>query len=277
MRLSSRSYPHPVLGNADDVPEAAFQATCEVVSDKQFFFITVTVACSSTTLNKLVQKGSASFVLHVECGNTLYRHAFDFFEQTKRFEIRADLLNGQVEVNCFVRATRELTKYSISGAHEDYGNAVFDLRSGDILAVGESYTFEAESQDTLRRIGSIMVVEQSNKDGDHPMEVKLNDDKIRIRLCKDDFEKYKKLKAIPSLASHLTTTIVLPVLIEALHVIKSDEAQFEGLKWCRNLTGRLDELKLNDEEDTLKKAQMLLDMPLRRAFASAAEYATENS
>ena len=276
MRLSSRSYPHPVLGNADDVPGAAFQATCEVASDKQFFFVTVTVACSSSTLNNLVHKGAASFVLHVECSNTLFRQAFDFSEPVKRFEIRADRLNGQVEVNCFVRSTRELFRYAIDGAHEDYGDAVFDLRAGDILAVGESYTFEAESHDTLRRIGSIMVIEQSNKDGDHPMEVEFSDEKIRIRLCKDDFDKYKKLKAHPTLASHLTTTIVLPVLTEALNMIRSDDTPYEDLKWCRNLRGRLTDLKLDaDDEDALKKAQFLLDMPIRRAFASAAEYVAE--
>ena len=275
MKLSSRSYPHPVLGNADDVPEAAFQVTCDVASDKQFFFITVTVACSSSTLNKLVQKGAAVFVLHVECGNTLYRQAFDFSETTKRFEVRADRLNGQVDVNCFVRATRGLTKYSIDGAHKDYADSVFDLRSGDILAVGESFVFEAESYDTLRRIGSIMVIEQSNKDGDHPMEIEFSSDKIRIQLCKDDFEKYKKLKVHPLLASHLTTTIVLPVLIDALHLISADDPQFEDLKWCRNLNARIEDLKLQNEDDALKKAQILLDMPIRCTFAAAAEYVAE--
>ena len=274
MKLSSRSYPHPVVGNGDDVPNAAFQAAYEYTSDKQFYFIGVTVACSSASLVKLIGKGTASYVLHVECGNTLYREAFDFSGTNKRVDIPASKLNGTVEVNCFIRATEELGKYRIDGAHDDYGSTTFEVRSGDILGVAEGQTFEAEPQDTLRRIGSIMVIEESPRDDEHAMEVEFSTDKIRIRLCKPDFARYKELKSIPLLASHLTTTIVLPVLTEALHFITHGEAEFEDLKWYRNLKGRMDDLGFK-EDDVLKAAQMLLDMPIRRAFASAAQYATE--
>ncbi len=33
MRLSSRSYPYPVVGNRDDVPSLAFQAALDMSSD----------------------------------------------------------------------------------------------------------------------------------------------------------------------------------------------------------------------------------------------------
>jgi len=275
MKLSSRSYPHPVVGNADDVPRAAFQAAYEYASDRQFYFITVTVACSSDSLTKLIEKGAASYVVHVECGNTLYREAFDFSESSKRVDIPASKLNGTVEINCFIRATKPLDNYRVDGAHEDYGGTTFEVRAGDILAVAEGQTFDAEPQDTLRRIGSIMVIEESPRPDDHPMEVEYSTDKIHIRLCKSDFARYRQLKSIPVLASHLTTTIVLPVLTEALHLIAHGESEFEDLKWYRNLTGRLEELGLKDEEDLLRASQILLDMPIRRAFASAAQYATE--
>ena len=61
MRLSSRSYPHPVLGNGDDVSGAGFQATFEYASDQQFYYITVTVECSSATLAKLISDTAKPF------------------------------------------------------------------------------------------------------------------------------------------------------------------------------------------------------------------------
>jgi hypothetical protein len=223
----------------------------------------------------MIEKGRASYVLHVECGNTLYREAFDFASSTKRIDIPASKLNGNVEVNCFIRATRPLNKYQIDGAHEDYGGAAFEVGTADILAVAEGQTFEAEPQDTLQRIGSIMVIEESPKPDEHPMEVEFSTDKIRIRLCKPDFARYKELKSIPVLASHLTTTIVLPVLAEALRLIKQDDASLADLKWHRNLKGRLEDIGMLNDDDLLKAAQTLLDMPIRRALASAAQYATE--
>jgi hypothetical protein len=235
----------------------------------------VTVACSSESLARLIDKGSASYVLHVECGNTLYREAFDFAEQNKRIDIPANKVNGTTEINCFVRATKDLEKYRVDGAHDDYGSTTFQVRTGDILAVGEGQTFEAESQDTLRRIGSIMVIEESARSDEHPMEVQFANNRIRIMLCKPDFARYRELKSIPVLASHLTTTIVLPVLTESLHLIQEGTAELEDLRWYRNLETRMNDLGLRDQDELLTTAQILLDMPIRRAFASAAQYAAE--
>lgn len=274
MRLSSRSYPHPVLGNGDDVPGAAFQAAYEYASDRQFYYITVTMACSSKTLNRLISTGGACYVLHVECSNTMYRRAFEFTEGQKRFPIPASHLNDIVEVNAFVRAKRDLSEYRIEGAHSDYGSSTFQVNAGDILAVGEGQFFHAEtSHDSLRRIGSIMVIEKSLQAGDHPMNADFTGDKIRIFLCERDFDAYSRLKSVPSLTSHLTTTIVLPVLLEALHYIEGESEGLQALNWFRNLERRIDMLSLREEKDTLTKAQGLLDMPIRRALASAEKYA----
>jgi len=73
MKLSQRSYPHPVVGNADDVQDAAYQATVEMTTDKENIYLDAKTLCSSSTLNKLIKSGGATFVVHVECSNTLYR------------------------------------------------------------------------------------------------------------------------------------------------------------------------------------------------------------
>lgn len=274
MRLSRRSYPHPVLGNGDDVPGAAFQATFEYSSDPQFYYIAVSAACSSMTLTKLIAKKSACYTVHVECSNTLFRKAFDFFEESTRIQIPACELNDAVEVNAFIRAVADLPMYNIADAHEDYGDTVFHARPGDILAIGEGQVFDAENSfDSLRKVGSIMVIEQSGEAGDHPMKVDFNSDKIRILLCMNDFKAYSKLKTVPVLTSHLTTTIVLPVLLEALHYVKEDSEGLQANKWFRSLERRIEILELQSEEDTLAKAQKLLDMPIRRALSAAETYA----
>ena len=56
MKLSLRSYPHPVVGNRDDVPGAAFQATVEMSSDKENVYIDASINCSSSTLNHLTSR-----------------------------------------------------------------------------------------------------------------------------------------------------------------------------------------------------------------------------
>lgn len=94
MRLSERSYPHPVLGNKDDVAGAAFQVTFEIVPDKSNYYVTVTPQCSSSTLRKMIEKGTAGYVLHVECSNTLFRRAYDFSVSPHTVTIPVNQLNA---------------------------------------------------------------------------------------------------------------------------------------------------------------------------------------
>lgn len=276
MKLSQRSYPHPVVGNRDDVPGAAFQAAVEMSSDKENVYIDVSTKCSSSTINRLVSEGAAKNVLHIECSNTLFRRAYEFPESSNRVAIPAENLNDSVEVNVFVRATRKASGYSVDAAHSDYGKSQFDISEGDILAVGEGYIFHIESSfDSLSRIGSIMQIEESKEDGELPMRVDFNSDKILIILSKADFKDYKLLKGQEGVSSALTSTIVLPVLVEALHFLKSEDAGAEedSLRWMRALRSRISALELESESDNLVLAQKLLELPLRRALTASRQLA----
>src|SRR4051794_38203610 len=108
MKLSNRSFPHPVVGNADDVQDAEFQATFEFESDKSNFYLSTTVKCSSRTLLKLIEKGKACYTLHVECSNTLFRKTYDFTTEIFKIALPGTLVHDTIEVNAFVRANAPL-------------------------------------------------------------------------------------------------------------------------------------------------------------------------
>jgi len=270
MRLSSRSYPHPVLGNRDDVPGAAFQAAVEVSMDQQSVYIEVGTTCSCATLNELLVKGDAALVVHVECSNTLYRKAFEFNESFYRTAIPIDSLNEAVEVNVFMRAVNRIPSYRVPEAHPDYGESSFDVRRGDILAVAEGQIFQIEGNfDALGRIGTIMQINEASVEGDLPMEAVFDGDKIVIYLSKTDFADYKSIKGNEALAGPLTTAIVLPVLLEALHSLDDADGFSDPRRWVRALTRRMDSLKLSDSMSPLEKAQRLLELPMKRALSLA--------
>lgn len=273
MRLSNRSFPHPVVGNGDDVPGAEFQATFEPEQDKSNFYIKVKIQCSSKTLLQAIKKGKACFTMHVECSNTLFRRVFDFTDDSFRATIPSAAIHDTVEVNAFVRAKAVIPEYAVADAHEDYGDAVFSIGPGDILAVADGYTFDADhSIDPLRKVGALMVVEKSGKQGDHSMEADFDADKIRILLCEQDFAAYGEMKAVPHLTNHLTTTLVLPILIEAIHHLEDDSDGDSEQKWAKVLRSRLETLSVGPAATALEKAQQLLGLPIRRALASAQTY-----
>lgn len=49
-------------------------------TDKQSVYVSAQVACSCEALNLLLEAGRATFVLHLECSNTLFRRAYEFRE-----------------------------------------------------------------------------------------------------------------------------------------------------------------------------------------------------
>lgn len=271
MRLSRRSYPHPVVGNLDDVPGAAFQATVEMSADKDNIYLDVNIKNSSVTIRHLVDTSKAAYALHVECTNTLFRQAFEFRETSKRTPIRGDQLNDAVEVNTFAVATQDASGYVVDKAHPDYEGAAFDVKKGDILAVGEGRVFPVENSfDVLGRIGSIMQIDGATEDGDLPMRIDFDGEKIRLLLSKEDFKEYKLMRHDESLSSVLTTAIVVPALLETLHFIGGEDAEaLDALRWYRVLARRIEALGLKDESDNLTKAQKLLELPVKRALVTA--------
>jgi hypothetical protein len=266
MRFSPRSLPHPVLNNGDDIIGFAFQANFEIESDKANYYLKIQFHLSHPGLRRLIGEQKAQYVVHVECGTTLFRKRFSFSKDTETVPISADALRDRVEVNFFICATEQIPSYKVQGAHSDYGEMSFNIRKGDILAVAEGQTFDAE-----KKISSIMQIVESPTDDEGPFKVDWNFDKIRIFLSKEDFKGYCQLRTDEKMATALTGAIVLPVLVDAVNILQNDATEFESFRWCRNLQVRLEALK--DEPDSLTKAQKLLDRPLRRTLVNLREIA----
>lgn len=244
-------------------------------TDRENAYIIVAIACSSSTINKLISEGAAKFVVHVECSNTIFRRAYDLASISERIIIPVENLNDVVEVNVFARAIRDIAGYKVENAHSDYGNAEFEIKKGDILAVGDGHIFYIESKfDSMKRIGSIMQIQEANEDADLPMRVSWNGDKIVVLLSKQDFRDYKLLKTQEGVSAPLTSAIVLPVLMEAIRSLKSeDEGAIEdGPRWKRALQRRIEDLALERETEDLIVAQKLLELPLKRSLTSARQF-----
>lgn len=270
MKFSRRSFPHPVVGNEDDVEGAAFQAAISVHNDRLNYFIKVNIQCSSTTIAKFLKKGDVVYMMHVECGNTLYRSAMEFTEDEHEFMIPGENLNSTVEVNVIAQAKKDIAKYRVDKAHSDYGDATFPVTAGDILAVSEGSTFDADINfDMLKSMSSIMEIKKLGDAGDAPMAIDLTDEKINIYLSHVDFENYKIIRGHKVLAASLIATLVLPALVEALTTLQGDPSDVEDMRWCRCLKRRIEHAGASLETNPLKLAQDLLELPIKRAFMSA--------
>jgi len=260
------------------VQNATLQVTFEAASDKQNYYLRCRFDCSSQTLNQLIAEGRAAFVTHAECTNTVFRTRFGSAVPEQTHVIAGDRLNGAVEMNFFICATDSNANYRIAGAHADYGDAIFAVGKGDILAVADGRRFDAgKNTESLRRISSIMQIQESPEDGDVPMRLAVEQHKLGIVLSKHDFAEYKLFKLQPQLLPMLTSTIVLPALVEALHTVRGGgETDGNALRWQQNLRTRLETLNAGPDDDVFVIAQQILDLPLRRSLLLAKEVAVNS-
>ena len=270
MKFRPRSLPHPVLNNADDIPGYAFQAKFEPRADKQKFYLSISFQQSHPQIQDLIKKKKAHYAVHVECGATLFRKRWAFSTEEAAIDIRSEELRGRVEVNFFICAATALPNVKIHGAHDDYGAAKFSIRKGDILAVAEGQTFDAEKDyDSLKKISAIMQILAGEKE-DGPFELEYRKDKILIILSKNDFKTYGILRRNPKTSAALTGAIVLPVLVSILNEIDQGADDFESYRWYRNLARRLTTVPPNIT-DNLLRAQEILEMPLSRTLSNLKE------
>src|SRR5882724_4995183 len=114
MRFEERAFPYPVLSPIrDDVQPNAFGASLTVVPDPQAYQLNFGFDLKNPTLLSLIEKGTATYTVHVECGSNFFRQMFSFATPDGRVTIPADELIGTVEVSFFVTAANPVADYRI--------------------------------------------------------------------------------------------------------------------------------------------------------------------
>ncbi len=268
MRINTRAFPIPVVGNGDDV-NAGFQATLDVEDDKIDFFLTVEIVCSSLSLRTLIDEGVASYIMHIDCPTTMFRKAIRLAGARDRVSISTQDIDKAVEVTFFIVANNDLTQYVIDAANVDFDGVLFSVASGDILAYSETHRFDASLPfDALRNISALINVVGSSDEGRRPAQVMLTGEKVVIRLSKDDFQNYMIMRNDAAHRELIVTALVLPALMEAVHTFwDKPEEERDMYRWCRVLSQKIDELGV-ETRSPFEISQLILKLPLQRAFRS---------
>jgi hypothetical protein len=258
---TSVSYPHPVLGNGDDIavgkiePEVTFRAADEIVELDVRNLVT-----SNPTLDPMLADGRASWGIRVQCARTYMRSEFRTANRDHQIKFDGHDLDGRVEVDVVLFAAKVIAGYQPAGAHPDYGTASFDLEPGEVLGVGPAFSFDVDKQfDPLRApVASIMRVSKGEHP-DGPFRMALEDEFVEIILSQEDWAHYAGVKdRVPGV---LHVSLVLPALAEALRRM----GEFAGRRWADRLRAIVEARQVNVGQP-LEAAQLLLQQPLTRAF-----------
>jgi len=285
MKISYRSYPHPVLSYfSDDLVKCAFQATVTADTTQSYFRLHAACLLSSRDIRKFIDEGKAAFVLHVECSATRFRRIQLSQEPEFTYDIPASAVQGVVDVCVVVCAIQPIENYRNANFHEDYGDTHFSVSKGDVLAVAEDRMFLADNErDQLRRIPSIFEVARTTDPDAAPMDIDLMGNKITIRLRSEEYDRYSALVPAVHLEAVLASVVAIPVLVETLESIRSSEdadQDFGNYRWYRVIKSKLvsDGIDPSSGEfptSAVALTQRLLEQPVSQALQTIQTIAEE--
>ena len=264
MKTSAISYPYPVIGNESDV-EGRFMVTKFIrTSDSDNTRFDYEYEVTNETLSQLISEEKATFVAQVECSGTFYRKSFQTFRSAGSFQLGTNEIREKVIVRFYVCATGPISNYLPKGSHEDYAGFGFDIEKGDVLAVGPTATFIAEKTfDPLRApVDSLFRIRPDASATE--TEPEFDEDKIVIVLPEDDYKLYQEAKN-RDMVDNIHATVVFPVLVEALNLMKHTPKEYEDYTWF----DRINQICIDngyDVEEPLSTAQRILSNPVNRSL-----------
>lgn len=261
-RVQSLSFPHPVLGNRDDVA-GSFEPSLTRHGDRKDITLEIrSLETGNASLDSYILRNQARYAIQVECASSGYRESFLSTGPSFDVKIPLERLYRTVEVDVGIVAIDDIIDYRPSGLHPDYEDAQFEIEAGDVLAVGDGWRFSITTEwDPMRApISSLMrIVRGADENG--PMVVDFETERILVKVPEQDFKRYLRRKG--DSAALLHAAIVLPVLSAAIER-RSREAS-NGTLWATRL-GELLETRQIDDDDALRAAQELLRMPVSRGL-----------
>lgn len=264
MRTIRKTYSHPVLGNGDDFTSQFDVAYgIEVSEDKSHWVIGLKVAMDNTYLQNLIDAGTVAYHLDIECGSTFYRQSFNTGEQTEQFSIPTTRLRGKVQLDTYMVALSPIPGYQPVDTHEDYGNGTYDITTGDIIGVGGSRSFIADTEfDPLRASASSFIKIERGPKLKGNIVASHGSSEIIIRLPQEDFDRFQEVAGQKLVADILHAAIVFPVLVEAVQFAQKQR----GNEYNDRLLAILEQRNLM-KEDPFIAAQVILQSPVSRALS----------
>jgi hypothetical protein len=265
MKLSNVSFPHPVLGiNQGLEPDINGEFIVfyeDSVSD--LYKVNIEFNLYQNQIKELINSGNAVYACEVNCRKTAYRELFTTSDTSQSIVISTDLLRDEVSWDFFVIATKEFNYTEKGEWHPDYKNKTFSVEKGMPLAYGGQKRRMIEWDPLSEGKNSLITVEPS-KDDTGPFTVDLQSDTINIFLPKKTFMIFEGIyQSRPEYQDAFHASLAVPAIAKAISAMESSESSdLEDKKWFQTIGIKLEnDARLSAEDDTFKKAQMILDNP----------------
>lgn len=277
MKIKKRNYPNPVLAEYNDDVKGTFQAEYNLITSKEKYSVSINIRCDNESLLSLIRDGKCAYVINIECAYTRYRKTFKSINNEFLIDIKAEDIEGKVEISTFITAVEDINEYSNNSFHQDYEGISFKVKKGQILAVENGASFYAEKEkDNLQKFESIFTIQVDTQMEGYSFDLDSSNHRIIIKLTQKNYEIYTIFEKDQEKQSMIIFQIILPALIQILNDIVSELIneinELSQYRWYGVIEKRLNLLGIEIDnlgiEDIIPVAQKLIGDPIYKSLKS---------
>lgn len=248
MKLNDKNYPYPILvAGSDDYCDCSFNI--EIVDgpreENDNIIITLQYNLKCLSLEKLLEQGKLAVISQVFSRSTSFRKYYTFNKNKLDLVIDKGLLGSKVEINTYLTSLEKIENFNLQEHNKQYFSFPIAIQKGDKLGFAETLSFDLKPYDALRPIASVILIKEDKRKEASPVDVDLSSDKINVYLNSDLYDEYRKLREFPDLRLYLSTTIVMPAVIEALYEIKNNPELDRDKRWVTSIERVLKKMNID--------------------------------
>ena len=277
------SYPYPVIRSyVEDYKTTAFPGTLTVNLQPDGYLIRPDFDINNEGIKNYIASGKLTYAVEVLSPATWYRRLFPVVDN-KSIHLDPTVLHERVEIIPCIIATEPISGFANEDFEEEYRGITYELRVGDVIAIGEARSFDALYQNDVIKNGS-SIVSIGGDDSAKEIICDFTGSVITITLPTDQYENYKECGYLKSKYKTLNAILTVPALVEAIGIISNDEENpdhtsgFESKAWYKTIVVNLKRAAENNENkyrQMLKKPFAAAELLLGNNYAAALKYVSD--
>lgn len=277
------NYPYPVIRSyTEDYKTTVFLGSLTVNLQPDGYLVRPEFDINNKEILDLISSGKLTYALEVVSPATWFRKLF-LVKDNNSIRIEPTLVHERVELIPCIIATDAINGFTIDDFEDDYCGITFDIKAGDVIAIGETRSFNALFQDDVIKNGSSIVSIKGDKTISEIV-CDFSGSIITITLPMEQFINYTDCGNIKSKYKTLNAIITVPVLVEAIGIIANDDeypehtSGLESKAWYKTIVVNLKRAADNNEikyRQLLKKPFASAEMLLGNNYVSALQFVSQ--
>lgn len=274
------NYPYPVIRSyTEDYKTTVFKGKLTVNLQPDCYLIRPEFDISNEGITKYIDQGILTYALEILSPATWYRK-LHIVTDNKSIRLDPTLVHERVELIPCIVASKHINDFTNDDFEDEYSGIMFQIRPGDIIAIGETRSFDALYQNDVIKNGS-SIVSIGGDDGTKEIVCDYSGSIITITLPTEQYKDYKECGYLKTKYKTLNAILTVPALVEAIGIIFNDEENpdhtsgLETKAWYKTIVVNLKRAAENNEvkyRQLLKKPVTSAELLLGNNYASALQY-----